>query len=291
MLNKLFFIFIALYFQSSLAFLPNSAIFPELPKIGDFNPSSLQEFFNEFTQAKPDLERESRMIGEIEDSIMNGEIEYLHLDGDRGFSSVYMEPETSNPKGGVIILHSRGYHANWVNVVHPVRVGLAEKGWHSLSVQMPVLEKTAKYYDYVPIFPYAHERIEAAIDFYKQRGVDNIVLIAHGCGAHMSMSYIDKFGDDKISSYVGIGMGATDYRQKIVKRFPLDKMLVPVLDVFGENDFPGVIRLAQSRKSLMDISGNAKNAQIVIDKADHYYKEGDTSRVLVETIDNWLSAL
>jgi vancomycin permeability regulator SanA len=32
---------------------------------------------------------------------------------------------------------------------------------------MPVLGKEAKYYDYVPIFPYSHERIDAAINFYK----------------------------------------------------------------------------------------------------------------------------
>jgi hypothetical protein len=40
----------------------------------------------------------------------------------------------------------------------------------------------------------SHERIDAAINFYKAKGIDNIVLIAHGCGAHMSMSYLDKYG-------------------------------------------------------------------------------------------------
>jgi vancomycin permeability regulator SanA len=36
------------------------------------------------------------------------------------------------------------------------------------------LGKGAKYYDYVPIFPYSHERIDAAINFYKAKGIDNI---------------------------------------------------------------------------------------------------------------------
>jgi hypothetical protein len=202
-----------------------------------------------------------------------------------------MEPDTDAPKGGVIILHSRGYHANWASVIKPLRVGMADKGWHSLSVQMPVLDKNATYYDYVPIFPYAHERIEAAIDFYKQRGIDNIILISHGCGAHMSMSYFDKYGDDKINAYVGIGMGATDYKQKVIKRFPLDIMLRPVLDVYGEKDFPGVVRLSESRKALMDISGNKKNSQKVIKGADHYYKENGTDQVLTDTIDTWLVGL
>ena len=263
----------------------------ELPKFGDFDPNSLRQLFNEFTDSKPDFERETRMINEIEDSVMDGDVEYLPLKDDKEVFSIYMEPDADTPKGGVIILHSRGYHANWSNAIKPLRIGLAEKGWHTLSVQMPVLDKNAKYYDYVPIFPYAHERIDAALSFYKQRGVDNVVLIGHGCGAHMSMSYIDKYGDEKISAYVGIGMGATDYKQKIVKEFPLDKMLTPVLDVFAENDFPGVIRLSESRQNLMDVAANAKSAQMVIKGADHYYKENGTAQVLTNTIDTWLSGL
>jgi hypothetical protein len=60
------------------------------------------------------------------------------------------------------------------DTIKPLRTGLTEKGWHTLSVQMPVLGKEAKYYDYVPIFPYSHERIDAAINFYKAKGIDNI---------------------------------------------------------------------------------------------------------------------
>jgi hypothetical protein len=264
---------------------------PELPKFGDFDPNSLRQFFNEFTDAKPDFERETRMINEIEDSVMDGDVEYLPLKNDKEVFSIYMEPDTDTPKGGVIILHSRGYHANWSSTIKPLRIGLAEKGWHTLSVQMPVLDKNAKYYDYVPIFPYAHERIDAALSFYKQRGIDNVVLIGHGCGAHMSMSYIDKYGDGKISAYIGIGMGATDYKQKIVKQFPLDKMLTPVLDVFAENDFPGVIRLSESRQNLMKVAANIKSTQKVIKDAGHYYKENGTAQALTNTIDAWLSGL
>ncbi len=294
MLNRIYFIFVLLLTQSAQAFLPNLDAFtkfPELPKIDDFDPSVLQKMYNQFTESKPDYERESRMIGEIEDAVMDGDVEYLSVSDDKEVFSIYMEAEADEAKGGVILLHSRGYHANWASVVHPLRTGLAAKGWHTLSVQMPVLDKSAKYYDYVPIFPYSHERIEAAINFYKQRGIDNIVLIGHGCGAHMSMSYVDKYGDEKISAYIGIGMGATDYKQKMVKQFPLDSMLTPVLDVFGENDFPGVKRLSESRRDLMDIANNKKSAQMVIERADHYYKESGTSESLVNTIDTWLSKL
>jgi pimeloyl-ACP methyl ester carboxylesterase len=293
MLNKIILTFGLVFSQASLALLGFDDLpkFPILQKVGDFDPSSLQKFYNKFTDAEPDYAREDRMIAEIEDAVMDGDVEYLPLKGDKEVFSIYMEPDVDKPKGGVIILHSRGYHANWSSTIKPLRVGLAEKGWHTLSVQMPVLEKSAKYYDYVSVFPYSHERIDAALSFYKQRGVDNVILVSHGCGAHMSMSYFDKYGDEKINAYVGIGMGATDYKQKVIKRFPLDIMLKPVLDVYGENDFPGVIRLSESRQNLMDVAANAKSAQMVIKGADHYYKENGTAQVLTNTIDAWLSGL
>lgn len=294
MWNKIITITVLSFSINAFAFLPGLESFPkfpELPKLSGFDPASLQKLYNQFTSAKPDFERENRMVGEIEEAVMDGDVEYLPLSDDKEVFSIYMEAETENAKGGVIVLHSRGYHANWDSVVKPLRVGLAGKGWHSLSVQMPVLDKQATYYDYVPIFPYAHERIEAAIDFYKQRGVDNIILIAHGCGAHMSMSYFDKYGDDKINAYVGVGMGATDYKQKVIKRMPLDSMLKPVLDVYGEKDFPGVRRSAEDRKWLMDIANNKQSAQKVIKKADHYYQEKETAVELIDTIDKWLTQL
>ena len=293
MLNKIILTFGLVFSQASLALLGFDDLpkFPILQKVGDFDPSSLQKFYNKFTDAEPDYAREDRMIAEIEDAVMDGDVEYLPLKGDKEVFSIYMEPDVDKPKGGVIILHSRGYHANWSSTIKPLRVGLAEKGWHTLSVQMPVLEKSAKYYDYVSVFPYSHERIDAALSFYKQRGVDNVILVSHGCGAHMSMSYFDKYGDEKINAYVGIGMGATDYKQKVIKRFPLDIMLKPVLDVYGENDFPGVIRLSESRQNLMDVAANAKSAQMVIKGADHYYKENGTAQVLTNIIDAWLSGL
>ena len=245
------------------------------------------EHYNEFTKNTPDFEREERIINEIEDSVMDGDVEYLSLAEDEEVFSIYTESELDETKGGVIVIHSRGHHANWSSVIKPVRVELTERGWSTLSVQMPVLDKNAKYYDYVPIFPYAHQRISAAIDFFKEQDINNIVIVAHGCGAHMSMSYIDKYGNSDISAYVGIGMGATDYKQKIIRQFPLAKMDMPILDIFGEKDYPGVVRLAKQRKPLLN-RGNNRNLQLLVENADHYYQERDTVKLLVEKIGNWL---
>ncbi len=291
MLSKHLLVLIVLFSQMSIAFIPNIPQLPELPMFGGFNPNQLRRDFNKFVGVKPDYVRENRIIAEIEDAVLDGDVEYLTLNNKRQVFSIYMQSELDKSKGGIIILHNRGQHANWNDTIKPLRVGLAEKGWDTLSLQMPVLGKQAKYYDYVPIFPYAHERIEVAINFYKQRGIDNIILIGHGCGSHMSMSYIDRFGDAKFSAYVGIGMGATDYKQKMVRPFPLDKMHIPVLDVFAENDFAGVIRLARFRKALMEAAGNTHSTQLVIENAGHYYQTPSAVKNLTNQVGIWLDKL
>lgn len=290
MMNKIILVLSLLLTQSVLAFFPIPNL-PKLPMFGDFNPNQLRQNFNQFVGIEPDFTREKRIINEIEDAVLDGDVEYLTLKNNKEVFSIFMENEADKLKGGVIILHNRGQHANWNDTIKPLRVGLTEEGWHTLSVQMPILDKEAKYYDYVPIFPYAHERIDVAIKFYKDKGIDNIVLIAHGCGAHMANSYFEKYGDSKIKAYVGIGMGATDYKQKIVNGFPFYKMVVPILDIYAEQDFVGVRKLVDYRDKLIKRAGNKKSTKIIVEDADHYYKNSGSVNRLTSKVTDWLNTL
>ncbi|QTR51430.1 DUF3530 family protein [Candidatus Thiothrix anitrata] len=155
--------------------------------------------------AAPDYAREQRLASEISDAIMDGDVISLN-DGAQNFMGILTTAE--QPRGAVIILHGRGYHPDWEDVANPLRTGLAAKGWTTLSLQMPVLEKEAKYYDYVPLFANADKRIDAGIAFLKQKGINNIALAAHSCGAHMAMNWISTKGDNNIAAYVGLRNGS-----------------------------------------------------------------------------------
>ncbi|SDZ97332.1 Protein of unknown function [Thiothrix caldifontis] len=234
----------------------------------------------------PDYAREQRLASEIRDTIMEGEVISLN-DGAQNFMGILTSAE--QPRGAVIILHGRGYHPDWEDVAHPLRVGLVAKGWTTLSLQMPVLEKEAKYYDYVPLFANSDKRINAGIAFLKQQGMTKIVLAAHSCGAHMAMNWVDTTGGRDLAAYVGLGMGATDYEQDLLHPFPLDKLSIPVLDVYGEKDFPQVLSLAPERQALIQKAGNTHSKQMVLPDADHYYK--DKGDALTAVVANWLNSL
>ena len=232
----------------------------------------------------PDLEREQRLKNEIVDAILDGDPIELKAEG-HAFLAIDLPPG-EDPKGGVILLHGRAFHPDWADVIQPLRIGLAEQGWRTLSIQLPVLEKDAKYFDYLPLLPHAEPRIQAAIDYLKRQGMDHIVLVAHSCGGHMANHRFHQKGDANIQAFVGIGMGATDYGQPMQQPFAIDKLNVPVLDLYAENDFPAVLRLAPERKAGFK---HPKSRQIMIPGAEHYFVDKGDS--LVETVGGWIHGL
>ncbi len=240
---------------------------------------------------EPDLEREKRMATEVEDAVLDGEVVYLKdasSNKKHEFMAIDQEAE-GDAKGAVIIIHGRGFHPDWEDTIFPLRTQLPAKGWRTLSLQMPVLEKSAKYYDYVPLFSNARYRIEAGVDYLRDQGIENVILFAHSCGAHMAMDFIRQGGESEINAYIGAGMGATDYKQYMDKPLPLDNMKIPVLDIYGEKEFPAVIKLAPSRLAMMKNAGNKKSKQVIVSGADHYFK--DKGDELVKSVIEWLESL
>lgn len=232
-----------------------------------------------------DLAREKRLADQIVDAVFTGEPVFLDTEGHR-FLGIYTESETTPVLGGVIVLHGRGYHPDWENAVHPLRVGLAKRGWNTLSLQMPVLGKQARYYDYIAVFPEAFPRIEAGIRYLHDKDIKTVMLIAHSCSVHMSMAWLEQAKNSGIDAYVGIGMGATDYGQPMAKPLPLDRLKFPVLDLFGTDEYSAVLAAASGRLARIQQAGNPSSRQVSIPGTDHYFK--GAGEPLVKAVGDWL---
>jgi predicted alpha/beta-hydrolase family hydrolase len=244
-------------------------------------------------QTHPDLARESRMAEQLVDAILDGEpLDLLAADG-KPFLGIYTEHVGEGPaRGTLLILHGRGFHPDWPTMIHPLRVAMTTHGWNTLAIQLPVLDKEARYYDYVPVFPAAIPRIEAAIAEARARSPGPLVVVAHSCGYHMAQHWIAERGraaTDQIDAFVGIGMGATDTGQRMVRPFVLDQLTLPTLDLLGSRDYPAVRRLAPMRWAAMRRGGHPHNAQIIVPGADHYFV--DRNEALVDVLATWLEGL
>jgi hypothetical protein len=105
----------------------------------------------------------------------------------------------------------------------------------------------------------------------------------------MAMSWLRENGDSQIDAFIGLGMGATDYKQPMQQSFPLDKLSVPVLDLYGESEYPAVIGMAPARMLAIEAAGNKLSAQVELAGADHYFTDQDEA--LVEAVTEWLQSL
>ena len=227
-----------------------------------------------------DLEKEQRWREQVEDSIMDGEAVDLVVEGQEIFA-IYTEAEDGSDKG-MIVVHGTGIHPNWQQVVQPIRVGMAGHGWNTLSIQMPILHNEAHYEEYVALYPEVPSRLRAAEAFLKDRGIQTLLIAAHSQGATMSSYYLSRHPSDA-KGLIAIGMGATQKDSHLNSAQSLKKITIPVLDLYGDDDLPGVLDTADAR--MESSAHNAQYSQQMIKGANHFFDGMDDE--LLSAVAGW----
>ena len=230
--------------------------------------------------AASDLEKEQRWREQVEDSIMDGEAVDLVVEG-REIFAIYMEAEDGSDKG-MIVVHGTGIHPNWQQVVQPIRVEMAAHGWNTLSIQMPILHNEAQYEEYVALYPEVPPRLRAAEAFLKDRGIQTLLIAAHSQGATMSSYYLSRHPSD-VKGLIAIGMGATQKDSHINSAQSLKKITIPILDLYGDDDLPGVLDTVDARTE--SSAHNVQYSQQMIKDANHFFDGMDDE--LVSAVAGW----
>ncbi len=231
-----------------------------------------------------DKAKEQRWANQIVDMLLVGEAVWLKVDKEKVLALV-AEHSTDKAKGGAIIVHGIGAHPNWPEVIHPLRSQLPDHGWTTLSVQMPILENQAEARDYAPLFAEVTPRLNTAVQYLKQQGIKNIVIIAHSMGAAMSSYYLANNPKHGIRAFVGIGMSQSSIK-KMDNAANLRKINIPVLDLYGSRDLEGVLASVKKRAQGANKADNKTYQQVKIEGADHFFNgKADT---LVDQVHTWL---
>ncbi len=237
-----------------------------------------------------DRAKEQRWANQIVDFLIDGEPQWLEADGQK-FLSIYTPVAMKNPEGAVVLLHGRGLHPDWPQVIQPLRSRLPDKGWATLSLQMPVLVNEAEDKDYIPLFDEVPARIQAGLDFLSQRNIKNIVLIGHSLGTNMATDYLAKYHDPRIKAFVGIGMTANpqpdDYRV-LDNVIALLQIKVPVLDIYGSQTIQPILDSVDRRAYVVYHTGNDYSRQIKLEGANHFFQGYED--ILINTITTWMEA-
>ncbi len=232
-----------------------------------------------------DYSREARIREQIEDSILIGEAITLRANS-HDFLAIHTQADTPQTVGAAIILHGMGADPNRATIIRPLRVDLAEHGWTTLSLQMPVAASDAPPSAWRRLIPEAGPRIDAAIALLKDAGILNIVLIGHSLGADMGLSYLARQRPGAIRAFVAIGLSASGNTPDDSVLQAIAKLKIPVFDIFGDDDLPIVRQTARARRGAARKAGNTQYRQIRIDGADHFFSDMDD--VLDSRIRAWL---
>jgi pimeloyl-ACP methyl ester carboxylesterase len=204
-----------------------------------------------------DYAREDRWAQEVVPAIVVGDAVYLATPGRAKVLAILTEPSGA-PKGGVVVVHGMGVHPDF-GMTGGVRTGLAEAGFVTLAVQMPVLSANASRDDYRATLPAAGERIAAAIAYLRAKGVAKVAIVAHSVGATMADAYLARPDAARVDAWAPVGM-LLDFTAPPKK---------PVLDVLAATEFPEVDAAAPARARRLP--KDACSRQVVIPGTRHYF--------------------
>ena len=214
--------------------------------------------------AAPDYAREKKWADEITPGIVVGDPVYIEQANKHKFLGIHTE--TAGAPMGLIVVHGIGIHPDW-GMVGTLRQSLADQGYTTLSIQMPILTVDAQAGAYAPTMPEAAERLQLAANFLKAKGYRKIAIVSHSMGSSMSHEYMAKNPAD-IVAWASLGLGGKDSYAGIK---------APVLDLYGAKDLPGVLSGARNR--LASLKGNPASQQVVIPNADHFFANHEDAMV------------
>jgi pimeloyl-ACP methyl ester carboxylesterase len=262
-----------------------------------------------------DISPEKRWSDLLEKHITRGRAVWLETAKQRKVFAIYTADRTGKHNGTVIVLHDMGQHPDWPDVVRPLREKLPDHGWSTLSVQMPVLGRDAPIAKYGPLFDDVAPRLNAAITYLKGRQAGTIALAGYGVGAAMGAAYLAANPSSGVQTFIAVGMGVLKGMDpRLDTTTSLEKLNLPVLDIFGSRDFVWVARTASARADAArtagaraqqprdlspgrhpaaaespstEASGHLSYRQMPITGADHYFT--GLSDTLVRRITGWLN--
>jgi predicted alpha/beta-hydrolase family hydrolase len=216
--------------------------------------------------AQADYVREQRWAEEVVPGIVVGDPVYLETTAGRKFLAIWAP--NAKAAAGVIVVHGLGMHPDW-GLINPLRSQLAERGYATLSVQMPVASKEVRADRYPPLFPEATERLRAAVGFLRAQGMKKVAIVSHSMGARMANHFLNHAGDAPVDAWVAIGLQGEFTGPATLK--------APVLDLYGELDQPAVLEGAPARAAVLrTIRGSA---QVQVAGADHFFAGMETELV------------
>lgn len=237
---------------------------------------------------------EQRLSTELKKVITDGSVVLLGPP-EQGFLGIFSQAQVKKSKGGIILLHDLNAHADWPEVISPLRRNLTHYGWHTLSIQLPLKSAAVTYNStqWENLELETHRRIQIAIEYCLKQRIFNLVLLGHQFGALMAGKFVAKHpGNKAISAVVALNLYSPANHPWNTPKANQDlatSIKIAFLDIVPSQSPNYVVQLAAKRKAAMKKLGNDKYRQINIIGSDYTFR--GTEQSLTTRIQAWLSKL
>jgi hypothetical protein len=239
---------------------------------------------------------EQRLSEELAATLSSGNAVQLGQ-AEQPFLGIFLEAQGKKSRGGIIFLHDLDGHADWPDVISPLRQSLPRYGWHTLSIQLPTApayqatrNNTAQWQS---LEEEISRRIQAAIAYCHNKRIFNLVLIGHQYGAVMAGRFTAKQSADKaISALAAINLISPTnplWTDGDANRELATSINIAFLDIVPDRSPQHVLDLAENRKTAMTKPGYDKYKQIHIIGADYTFRGAE--QTLISRIRGWLTKL
>ena len=200
--------------------------------------------------------REDRWAQQVVPQVVVGDVVWLSTPQRARVLALFTDAQPR--KGGVIIVHGFGVHPDWgLNGV--LRVELADRGFATLSVQMPVLSADKTRELYRPLLGVAGDRVAAALRDLRGRGIAKVAIVSHSIGGSIVDAYLARPDALPVAAWIPIGMLADFARAP----------RMPILDIIAERDFAEVVASGVLRAP--QLPRDRCSRVVTVAGADHYF--------------------
>lgn len=211
------------------------------------------------SDGSPDYEREQRLAQEFVPAIVVGNAVRIEPESGRGFLGILtMAP---NSRGALVLMHGLGLHPDW-GLMGELRTLLPERGYTTLSIQMPVLAADASPVEYPKIFGEARERIAAAIAYLRGRGARRIAIVSHSMGARMAEDFLRRNRAAPLAAWIPLSISSGRFDE-------IASLPFPIFDIYGQKDLEPVLGGADARAAVLRGIHGSKQAMVY--GAGHFY--------------------
>jgi hypothetical protein len=191
---------------------------------------------------RPDAE--AKLAADLRARITSSEALMLPLQG-REVLALFQPQTRGEAHGAVLLLHDLNGHPDSPGPIQALRRRLPNAGWHTLSLQLPHSETRPLTIEQLDAM---RPRIAAALAELEGRAAGDVVLIGHGAGAHAAIDYLRDNLAPSVRGLVVIGLeGDANEEPRLDAAAGLGRLNMPILDIYGGRDYPGVVAKAKRR--------------------------------------------